>query len=146
MRASTSGAAAQFRRLGGSVGVVVGGGARRLVSHRKQGVAKEIRCMQGKKRRKGGFASEILTTTKENLSNAVNGRTSDGFQNRKALKPGKVTEMRKVYEDTPKPHYAESGVLPPYENSKWQFARTADEIEGMRGAGPCSVSLGSCCG
>ena len=99
--------------------------------------------MQGKKRRgkKGGFASEILTTTKENLSNAVNGRTSDGFQNRKALKPGKVTEMRKVYEDTAKPHYAESGVLPPYENSKWQFARTRDEIEGMRGAGRLAAQV-----
>ena len=150
MRASTSFcAAAQFRRsIGGSVGV----GGRRFVAgvshHRKHrggdvAIIKEIRCMQGKKRRgkKGGFASEILTTTKENLSNAVNGRTSDGFQNRKALKPGKVTEMRKVYEDTAKPHYAESGVLPPYENSKWQFARTRDEIEGMRGAGRLAAQV-----
>ena len=119
-----------------------------MVSHHRKhrgdvAIIKEIRCMQGKKRRgkKGGFASEILTTTKENLSNAVNGQTSDGFQNRKALKPGKVTEMRKVYEDTAKPHYAESGVLPPYENSKWQFARTRDEIEGMRGAGRLAAQV-----
>ena len=63
-------------------------------------------------------------------------RTNVGrVSKQESVKPGKVTEMRKVYEDTAKPHYAESGVLPPYENSKWQFARTRDEIEGMRGAG-----------
>merc|ERR1711965_575629 len=62
-------------------------------------------------------------------------REENGFQNRKALKPGTVTKMRKVYEDTLKPHYAETGVLPPYNDAKYQFARTPDEIEGMRKAG-----------
>ena len=89
--------------------------------------------------KKKGFASEILNAavskTKEKVSNTVNGRAENGFQNRKALKPGLVTPMRKVHEDTKKPSYADSGVLPPYNDSKYQFARTAEEIEGMRAAG-----------
>ena len=86
-------------------------------------------------KKKSGFASEILNKTREKVQNTVNGREENGFQNRKALKPGTVTKMRKVYEDTLKPHYAETGVLPPYNDAKYQFARTPDEIEGMRKAG-----------
>lgn len=86
-------------------------------------------------KKKSGFASEILNRTREKVQNTVNGREENGFQNRKALRPGALTTMRKVYEDTLKPHYADSGVLPPYNDSKYQFARTPDEIEGMRKAG-----------
>jgi methionyl aminopeptidase len=77
-----------------------------------------------------------MEQAKQKIDNTMNARRDDaGYNNRIALKPGRVTEMRKVYDDILKPHYADTGRLPPYDDRRYQYARTEEDVRGMREAG-----------